>query len=243
MSDLDSIIYELQCVSERKFKPRSAFTFFVKDAMQASAGEGRCKTMAEAGARWSALGAAQKHPYEQKASEEKAKAATIQKEYQVLWAKHLDKLVMHVDAKDNQMKKERNAYMVAKKAEKQEERALKAEGRAQKEASAKKKREDRIAAERRKAAAARRVTRPPAKGAQASIRNYAKDNAPGRRTTVESLSVGLDPEWEVRESRKSPGFYYYFNTLTGTSQSERPQSRPAKRKGAAKVVAGKSRRQ
>merc|ERR1712039_1105989 len=110
-----------------------------------------------------------------------------------------------------------------------------------------KKKEDRIAKEKKKAAAARRVTRPPAKGAQASIGNYAKaakDKAPGRikKTTIESLSVGLDPEWEVRESRKSPGFYYYFNPLTGTSQSERPQPRPAKRKGAAKVVAAKSRR-
>lgn len=237
MSELDTIIYALQCVSERMFKPKRAYTFFIKDVMKGSGEDRQCKSLKEAAAKWAEMGAAQKKPFLKQEEEEKARAAKIQEEWEALTRKHADKLLEAAEAEEAASNREKKRYIAKNKADKKKEKAKKT-------MDVKQKKEQKLA---RQEAAKKQAEREARQSAQAvrgrgrpqktTDKARAVSATPGGRPAkglaqqMESMSVGLDPfEWEVRESRRRPGFLYYFNLLDGKSQSARPPPpRPAKK--------------
>jgi hypothetical protein len=205
-AELNEIMLKAEQLWKKLYKPKSAYSFYTKDAFQkARAGEaGAAKGLAAIGARWNELSSAEKKKFEDMHEADKAKAAEMQNNYDAYMQKVGPRLLDH----DEEVE-------VAELAEKKNE----VEQRYR--SHQKRSKEERI---QQSAFRSKPRTRKMAKGTQ-DVREVRSRGAPVEAEMRRlSLADGLDPRiWEVRESRTKPGMFYYYNKVEKMTQVSKPQ--------------------
>jgi len=209
--DLNPIVESLTNIAQKKeLKPKSAYQIFMEEKL-AKKGEkgGECKNFKEVSALWKGMTAAQKEPYNKKHNDLVKKAEAAKKEFSSAFDKNWAAFEKHLEATAEEKKQLAEKNKAAKKAKAAATKA----SRGRKKAGVKK-------------SIIKRTTtaRTPARSGSAPV---SRTNASSRSSNeIASLQRGLDlDEWEVRESTRNVGFFYYYNKKTKQSTAERPKTR------------------
>lgn len=221
-AQLTPIVESLESIAAKKeLRVRSAYQIFVTEKLQENkkGKGGDCKSFKEAGNLWKTMTAKQKEPYMKTHADDQAKANAVKKEWGKTFDKHWNDLEKHLEAEE-----ELCTERIKKRVTERKEKAT----------LAKKMKQDK-----KKHLAGSKKRRAPLRASSFP------GSAPARTSSgaeIARLSKGLDTDvWEVRESTRNVGFFYYFNKRTRQSMADRPKN--ARGAPAAKSTAKRSRTQ
>jgi len=201
---LAPIVESLEGIAAKKeLRPKSAWLFFLADKMAAvkKGAGGDCKTFKACGALWKTMTAKQKEPFTKMHDDEKAKSNAVKKDFSKTFDKHWADLEKHLEAEDDLTQARIKRRAEDKKGQQAMTKKLRAE---------------------KKKKMARKTKRAPLRASAVARTGAVRSSS---TSEIAKLSRGLDMDvWEVRESTRSMGFFYYFNKRTRQSTADRPKN-------------------